>query len=198
MAQPQKQFYTPQEYLALEEAAAYKSEYYDGQIYMMAGGSETHALICINFASELRLALKGKTCRTYGSDLKVEVKGGEAYTYPDVAVICGKPEFVKNRTDTITNPVVVIEVLSASTGQYDRTAKFELYQALPSMQHYVLVDQKRIYVGCYEKLENDTWLLHIYRNLQDTLKLAALGVEIKLAEIYADVDFAEVKPASNT
>jgi Uma2 family endonuclease len=197
MAQPHKQFYTPQEYLALEEAADYKSEYYDGQIYMMAGGSAVHALICINFASELRLALKGKTCRTYGSDLKVEVKGGEAYTYPDVTVICGKPEFVKDRTDTITNPTVIIEVLSASTGHYDRIAKFELYQALTSMQHYVLVDQKRIYVGCYEKLENDTWLLHIYRSLQDSVKLPTLGIEIKLAEIYADVDFEEAKPASN-
>jgi Uma2 family endonuclease len=197
MAQPPKQFYTSQEYLALEEVAAYKSEYYDGQIYMMSGGSEVHALISSNLVGELRLALKGKACRTYGSDLKVEVKGGDAYTYPDVTVICGKPEFVKNRTDTITNPTVIIEVLSASTGHYDRTAKFELYQALPSMQHYVLVDQKRIYVGCYEKLENDTWLLHIYRNLQDTIKLPALGIEVKLAEIYADVDFEEVKPASD-
>lgn len=115
MFQPEQKYYTPEEYLALEEDAEYKSEYYQGEIFAMSGGSPNHNRIAGNLYIALREALEGKSCEAFFSDMRLQVKKNGLYTYPDVMVVCGGLEFVKGRTDTITNPVVIIEVLSEST-----------------------------------------------------------------------------------
>jgi Uma2 family endonuclease len=196
MVHPQRQprrFYTEQEYFTLEEAADYKSEYYRGEIFGMAGASENHNLICANFLTDLNIAFRGKTCRAYTSDMKVQVPAHKFYTYPDIIALCATPEFVEGRSDTITNPMLLVEVLSASTKTYDRTTKFEFYQALPSLKYYVLVDQKRLHVEVYSKQGDAKWLLETLTQLEDVVRLEALNFETTLANIYDKVDFKKRK-----
>jgi Uma2 family endonuclease len=188
-----RQFYTEQEYFALEEAAAYKSEYYRGELFGMAGASENHNLISGNFFTDLNIAFRGKTCRAYTNDMKVQVPAHKFYTYPDVIALCAASEFVEGRDDTITNPMLIVEVLSASTRIYDRNTKFEFYQALSSLKYYVLVDQKRLHVEVYTKQEDNSWLLRTFTQLEDVVRLEALNFETTLANIYDKVDFKKRK-----
>jgi Uma2 family endonuclease len=185
-----KNFYTPLEYLKREEAATSKSEYDQGAIVPMAGASYPHNLIATNAVAALHLALKRKPCQVFGSDLRVQVSG-KAYTYPDALVICGEPEFAKGRDDTITNPTVIVEVLSRSTRAYDRGRKFELYRALPSLQAYVIVDSEQPYVDYFQKRPDGTWELMEHRQLSDKLKLQVFNVTISLSEIYDKVAWAK-------
>ncbi len=139
VAKPQK-YHSPEEYLALEETAEYRSEYYRGEIFAMAGGSANHNRIARNLLIAFDDALEGKPYEAFITDMRLYVKKNGLYTYPDVMVVCGKLEFVKGRTDTLTNPVVIVEVLSESTEGYDRGTKFELYRAVDTLQDYVLID----------------------------------------------------------
>ena len=191
MAQPAKEFYSPAEYLSREEAAAYKSEYYDGEIIMMAGSSDQHNTIAGNVYLALRLAFKGKPCKAYISDMKVRIEQGNLFTYPDVVALCGEQIFMPKRNDVITNPGVIFEVLSASTSKYDRTSKFELYQAVESLKYYVIIDQKRYAVGCYHRTAKNKWELQTYENPTDTIQLPAINFEITVADIYAEVDLSK-------
>ncbi|MCK6630505.1 MAG: Uma2 family endonuclease [Anaerolineae bacterium] len=188
VANPQK-FYSPEEYLALEEMAEYRSEYYRGEIFAMAGGSANHNRIAGNIYLELRETLKGKPCEAFITDMRLHVKKNSLYTYPDVMVVCGRIEYVKGRTDTLTNPVVIIEVLSDSTQAYDRGAKFELYRAIESLQDYVLVDQGRVHVEYFHKLEDGRWLLAEFNELEAVLRLEGVGVEIPLSLVYQRVEW---------
>jgi Uma2 family endonuclease len=187
--------YAPEEYLALERAAEFKSEYIDGEIVAMTGGSRAHSLIAGNVLGELRSALREQPCEVHGSDLRVTVEVAALYTYPDVTVICGEPVFEDEAEDTVMNPVVIVEVLSPSTEAYDRGKKFARFRLLPSLRAYILVSQDQPRVEWYT-LGEDGWLLHEANGLDGTIQLTALNATLALAEIYAKVRFDVEPPRS--
>ncbi len=182
-----KKYYRPEEYLALEEEAEYKSEYYDGEIFAMAGSSEKHNTITTNLAAFLHQALRKKACRVYMNDMRVLVKENGLYTYPDVSVICGKPKFLEGKTATLINPTLIVEVLSDSTADYDRGTKFMLYRGLDSLQDYVLVSQNKVHIEYYRKVADGNWLLEELDNIDQKLKAESIQVEIPLREVYFNV-----------
>ena len=188
VAKPQK-YYSPEEYLALEEMADYRSEYYRGEIFAMAGGSANHNRIAGNLVIALQAALEGKPCETFVTDMRVLVKKNGLYTYPDVMVVCGRLEFVEGREDTMTNPVVIVEVLSKSTQDYDRGGKFQLYRAIDSLRDYVLIDQARVHIEYFHKLEDGRWLLTEFNEIEAMLKLESVDVEIPLSRVYQRVEW---------
>jgi Uma2 family endonuclease len=146
--------YTPEEYLELEEAARCRNEYYRGEIFPMVGDSINHNRIIGNLSSKLSQAFDNNNCESFTSEIKIWIEEKDLFTYPDVIVVCGEPEFYQDRDDTITNPIIIIEVLSDSTKNYDRIEKFEFYRTLPSFEEYILIDQYRVHVEhfCLESM----------------------------------------------
>jgi Uma2 family endonuclease len=183
--------FTPEEYLAVEERAETRSEYLDGQIFMMADGSPRHSQVANNVATSLTVALRATPCRVFNSDLRVLVQHSGFYTYPDVSVICGKTEFAPSHTDTVINPIVIVQVLSASTRDHDMGYKFELYRGLPSLQHYLLIEADKAYVHYFRKVEAGQWLMIEVIDTSGAIELTGLGIPLPLADIYDKVDFAE-------
>ncbi len=181
--------FTPEEYLTVEAQADYKSEYYHGQIYAMAGGTIRHSQIAINVIIGLSNALADKPCQVFNSDLRLNVQPNGLYTYPDVIVICGKVELLPGRQDTVTNPILIVEVLSESTRDYDMTFKFELYRALPTLAHYVLVDSDKAFVRYFRKLGDGQWLMQEWTHLTDVIDLSPLEVQLTLSQFYRSVEF---------
>ncbi len=184
-----KQSYTPAEYLELEEKAEYKSEYINGYIFPMAGGSINHNRIALNLSSELNFAFKQQDYQIFMGDVRLWIPDKQIYTYPDVMVIAGETQYFSNRTDTITNPLVIAEVLSKSTQGYDRQAKFEDYRTIPSFQEYLLIDQTRIYVEQYAKTGEKDWKLRIYNADDESISLSSVSIQISLADLYNKVSF---------
>ena len=181
--------YSEEEYLALEEAADYKSEYIDGQIFPMAGGSTNHNQIALNFSTELNFAFKKLDYRVFISDVRLWIPQKRIYTYPDVMVVVGETEYFNNRTDTITNPKIIVEVLSGSTKRYDQGRKFEAYRTIPTFAEYLLINQTKAYIEQYSKTANKRWSLREY-DAEDTLiTLASLEFQISLADVYNKVKF---------
>ncbi len=191
MQESQTKGYTPEEYLAREEQADYKSEYRDGEIVALAGGSRNHALIQTNIITALGQGLEKRPCEVYASDLRVHVARSRLYTYPDVMVICGKPEFVPGRDDTVTNPILLVEVLSPSTRDYDRVRKFSYYKRLDSLQEYLLVDSEQVHVTRLTRTEGNQWTIEMFDDLDDTVPLQSLSIDIPLRRIYSKVEFAQ-------
>jgi Uma2 family endonuclease len=179
--------YTPDEYLALERAAEYKSEYLDGEIFAMSGATEDHNLITLNIAAELHHQFAGQPCRAYTNDMRVRVAASGLYTYPDVVAVCGPREFLDERRDTLLNPTVIVEVFSPSTEAYDRGEKFARYWRLASLTDYVLVAQDRVRVEHFTR-QGAGWFLTAFDTLEATVRLAALSATLPLAAIYATVE----------
>lgn len=146
MASVAKSLYTPEEYLALEREAEYRSEYISGHIYALAGAGPAHNIITSNLNGELRDQFKKGPCRVFATDMRVKVSASGIYTYPDVVAVCGERRYDDKRKDTLLNPTVLIEVLSPSTEKYDRGKKFEHYLTLETLQDYVLVAQDRVHI----------------------------------------------------
>ena len=188
----QKSFYTPEQYLALERQASYKSEYVNGGIFAMAGASREHNQIAFNIAGELHGQLKNRPCLAYVNDMRVKVNATGLYTYPDVAALCGEPQFEDERMDTLLNPSVIIEILSPSTEAYDRGDKFAHYRRLLSLMEYVLIAQNKVRVEHYIR-QDKRWVLTELGSLDDKLGLVSIQCEIPLREIYAKVDLPVVK-----
>jgi Uma2 family endonuclease len=180
---------SPQEYLARERAATYRSEYFDGEMFAMAGGSPQHSLIKVNVTGELRARLKGAPCTPYDSDLRVQVSATGLYTYPDASVICGPLEFEDEHRDTVLNPTVVVEVLSESTEAYDRGKKFGHYRQIPTLREYLLVSQDEPRIERFLRNDDGTWTLTEATGPEATLPLPSLGIEIALREVYDKVEF---------
>ncbi|MEB3178944.1 MAG: Uma2 family endonuclease [Nostocaceae cyanobacterium] len=187
----EQRYYSTEEYLALEEAADYKSEYIDGEIFPMAGGSTNHNQIAGNFYAELNFAFKKLEYRVFMSDVRLWIPNNRIYTYPDVMVVVGEPEYYNNRTDTITNPTVIIEVLSASTKGYDRSKEFEGYRSIPSFGEYLLVDQSRVYIEHFYKTDNKRWSFCEYNDSDDAIALGSVSFQISIADIYNKVKFEQ-------
>ena len=188
ITQTQKRSYSPSEYLALEEVAVFRSEYHDGEIVPMTGGTAEHNQIAINLVTYLRSILRGKNYRVYMNDMRLWIPRYREYTYPDVMVILGQPVFEGDNRTTVTNPLVIMEVLSASTKNYDKGEKFDYYRSIPDFQEYILVEQYQPYVAQYQKTQAG-WLLREYENLEAVLAMNAIDLQIPLAEIYDLVEF---------
>ncbi|MGD2183916.1 Uma2 family endonuclease [Lusitaniella coriacea] len=187
----QQRYYTPDEYLALEESAEYKSEYHDGQIIPMTGGTINHNRLALNMSIALRLGLKGKEYDVFIGDVKLWIPEVRRYTYPDVMVIASQPEFHDNRKDTITNPQVIIEVLSKSTRNYDRGDKFDYYKTLPTFQEYILIEQSQVKIAQYFKTDTKRWSYREYDEEDTALSFNGFELEVPLMDIYEKVDFTE-------
>jgi len=189
----EKQRYTISEYLRRERDALDKHEYRDGEIVMMAGGTGDHSLIMANVIRELGNILKGKPCHVYESNLRIRVPRKVLYTYPDVAVICGKRETDANDTfgETFTNPRLIVEVLSPSSEAYDRGEKFGYYRELDSLQEYVLVSQEACRIETFFRQSEGTWLLTPVSGLSAKVNLRSVEVELPLSEVYAGVEFPQ-------
>jgi len=184
-----KRYYSPEEYLALEEVAEYKSEYYDGEIVPMTGGTTNHNQIALNVSVALSIAFKRKDYRIFMGDVRLWIPKKRSYTYPDVMVIAGKPEYFEQRKDTVTNPLVIVEVLSKSTKDYDRGGKFQFYQTIPSFQEYILIDQSQRFIEQFSKQENKRWSYCVYDEEDLALVFNSFSVEVSLDDVYDKVDF---------
>ena len=189
MSSQPKTFFTPEEYLQLERKAEFKSEYFQGEIFAMSGASRRRILIVTNLLRELSQLLKSKPCEVYGTDMRLSVLHSGLYTYPDVTVAC-EPKFLDGHFDTLLNPLVIVEVLSDSTRNYDRRGKFDLYRSLDSLREYITIDQNRPHIESYVRQPENTWLLTDFRELQQTVHLPSLDCDLPLAEIYLNVDWA--------
>ena len=184
--QPQPRL-TPQDYLAWERRQETRHEFFDGEIFAMTGASREHNLVCLNIAASLHTQLRGKPCEVYNNDMRVKVSETGMYTYPDIVAACAEPQFEDAEVDTLLNPVLIIEVLSDSTEQYDRGAKFRHYRTLPSLQDYLLVAQTECRVEHYAREAGSRWLLTEYGDLDDTIDLASVGCRLHLREMYERV-----------
>jgi len=190
MQQPALKYITPEEYLAMEDAADSKHEYYQGKIFDMAGASKNHTRITLDLGASATIALKNSNCEAYPNDMKVWSKVKNYFTYPDLIIVCGKAEFYQDREDIMTNPLVIFEVLSKSTRNYDRDEKFEFYRSIPSFQEYILIDQWRVHVEQMYMETRNKWILSEYNQITDVIKLTKVDIEIPLREFYRRVEFA--------
>jgi Uma2 family endonuclease len=190
--------YTPAEYLQLERAASYKSEYINGQIVAMTGASLEHNSITGDFFGELRQQLRGRPCRAFTNDMRVKVSETGLYTYPDIVVACRPLRLEDAHVDTLLNPVVIVEVLSPSTELYDRSEKFAHYRRLESLKEYILVAQDKVRVEQFVR-QGDQWLLTEHSELDDVIRLDSIGCAVRLRDAYEGVELpaAGQAPASD-
>lgn len=191
LPQPVK-FLTPEEYLRIERAAEFKSEYFAGEMFAMAGGKPEHSLLKANVTIALGSRLRGRPCRVYDSDLRVLVSATGLYTYPDATVVCGPLE--THDGDTGTNPTVLVEVLSDSTEIYDRTTKFDHYRKIASLREVLFVSQHQPIVERFSRSDDGSWNLTDARGLGASIELTSIGVSLPLAEVYDKVEFPEHPP----
>jgi Uma2 family endonuclease len=189
-ALPKKKKYTPEQYLALEEKAEYKSEYVNGYIFKMAGGTEAHITISFNATKLFADRLRGK-CRAYQSDMKVWVEEVGTYFYPDVTVVCGERRFHKGQRDIVENPILLVEVLSQSTKEYDKNDKFFTYQHIESFQEYVLISQNQPAVQQYIRQTDGGWKYKATIGLNSKVYFESVDATLSLQDIYDLVEFEE-------
>jgi Uma2 family endonuclease len=191
MLRKRKTRFTPTEYLAMEEVADYKSEFYGGEIFALSGGSADHSLIAGNLIFALNGLLDAGPCRVFNSDMRLHIQRSGLFTYPDVMVVCGKLKFVERRDDTLLNPLLIIEVLSESTRDYDRGAKFGFYKQIPGLQEIVLVESKAAHVECYRRAGDDKWTIDAYDGLDAVAPLESVGCDVPLRSFYHRVSWLD-------
>jgi len=184
VAQPKKSSLTAEEYLAVERKARFKSEFYKGEMFAMAGADKAHNLIVSNVLRVLGNQLLERDCNLYPSDMRVKVRQLDKYTYPDISVTCGEEIFEDDQVDTLLNPVLIIEVLSDSTEAYDRGMKFEHYQHIGALSEYLLIAQNSCRVEQYMRQHNKKWTYQEFHSLDDVVALKAIGCVLALKEIY--------------
>jgi Uma2 family endonuclease len=184
-------YYTPEEYLELEEKADYKNEYRDGEIISMTGGTTNHNKLALNLATGLNVALNDLDYEIYIGDVKLWIPRYREFTYPDVMVIEGQPVYYSTNTTIVTNPVLIVEVLSKSTKDYDRGDKFLYYRSIPEFKEYILIDQTKYYVMQYVKTSENQWILTEYETEDALINLSSINVELSLKQLYKKVNFSE-------
>jgi Uma2 family endonuclease len=190
MSAAAKPYITPEEYLERERQADYKSEYFAGEIFAMAGASPEHNLISGNVFGVLWSQLRDSPCAPYGSEQKVR-STPEHFAYPDVTVVCGEAQLAGEEREVLLNPTLIVEVLSPTTEAWDRGGKFEQYRQRESLQEYVLVVQDRPHVERFARQESGQWLLTEVNGLDAVLALPSIGCELPLSEVYRKVVFSE-------
>jgi Uma2 family endonuclease len=191
-AQPVHSKMSEEEYLAFERASEFKHEYVNGEIMDMAGASNEHILICSYTGAALIAALGDKPCNVYQNDLRIKASMFHSYRYPDIVVVCGKPKYSDDKFDTITNPTVIIEVLSPSTENEDRGKKLREYRQIESLQEYLLISQDSPVIERYMRpKEGSDWLYSEIQGMESQIKLPSLEISLALADVYKKVEFPE-------
>lgn len=190
MIQPEI-YLTPQEYLEIERGSATRHEYYYGKLYAMAGASFNHNRIVSNIVVGYGSKIKPGGCDIFSSDLRVHIPQTQSFVYPDIVIVCGKEEFFDREKDTLLNPLIIMEVLSESTAEYDRTTKFRGYRRIESLKEYLLVAQDTMRVEQYVRQTEELWTYRVYETPDALVRLESAGVELAVAEIYAKVNFEE-------
>ena len=187
--------FTESEYLELERKADFKSEYYNGEIFAMAGASLIHNEIVANLISIFNQFLKDKPCKVYPSDLRLRIEKSGLYTYPDITIVCGKTELLDNKFDTLKNPTILIEVLSDSTEKYDRGQKFSFYREIPSLKEYILVSSKTVKIEKFKRLEDGNYL-YIESNEHQPFPIDSINMNLNLEDVYNKIDWTLVENKS--
>jgi len=187
-AQPQPHL-TPEQYLELDRASEFRNEYYNGRMYAMSGGTHRHAIVIGNLSRELGNALKKRPCLVTSSDVRVRVGPEGLYAYPDLAIVCGEPEYIDGRKDTLINPALIVEVLSPSTEGYDRGFKSAQYRTVESLEEYALVSQTEPRVEVFRRQPGGHWLLSEFVGLGSVCQFESVEASVPLAEIYNKVTF---------
>ena len=187
--------FTESEYLELERKADFKSEYYNGEIFAMAGATLIHNKIVSNSIFLFNQFLKDKPCKVYPSDLRHRIEKSGLYTYPDITIVCGKTELLDNKFDTLKNPTVLIEVLSDSTEKYDRGQKFSFYREIPSLKEYILVSSKTVKIEKFKRLEDGNYL-YIESNEHQPFPIDSINMNLNLEDVYNKIDWTLVENKS--
>jgi Uma2 family endonuclease len=190
MSTAPKTLLTPEQYLEIERAAEFKSEYYGGEMFAMAGAAEAHNLIVTNAVGELRQQFRARPCRVYSNDMRVRASATNLYMYPDVVAVCGDPRFLDERRDTLLNPVLLIEVLSPSTEAYDRGRKFDHYKTIDSLRDYLLIATDRIHADLYTRQPDGRWLITSANGREDLLTLDSVDARLLMSDLYEKVELA--------
>ena len=194
MSAAPKRKLTATEYLAIERRADFKSEFFDGEMFAVAGASRFHNFVNENLSTEVGAKLKGSRCRTLSRDQRVWIERTGLYCYPDLIIVCGTPEYADEDPDALINPRVIFEVMSESTERYDRTTKLRHYQQLPSVVDYVLVSHDEPVCERFTRLPDGNWTVTSFVGLESTLVLTSVPVELPLADIFDGVDFPDPMP----
>ncbi|MBN1430691.1 MAG: Uma2 family endonuclease [Anaerolineae bacterium] len=190
MAQPEP-YISEEAYLESERSSTIKHEYFRGRMYAMTGAKESHNLIAANTLASLHSQLRQKPCRVYSSDMRIKVLRTGLNTHPDVVVICGQPQFTDDVHDTIVNPIVIVEVLSASTERYDRGMKFQNYRTIDTLQDYVLISQDHHHVEHYTRQESGLWLLQEVDGLEEEIHIQSIECTLPLKDVYEKVELEQ-------
>lgn len=190
MATAPRRTWTVEEYLKFERTSETRHEYLDGEIFEMVGASANHSIISSSVNHSLYSQTQNRPCLVYTSDMRVRVNR-KMYTYPDITVVCGTPEYEDDHVDTLLNPTLIVEVLSPSTERYDRGEKFQHYRALTSLQEYVLISQHSPRIERYLRQPDDQWLLTDAVGLEATIELPSISCTLRLSEVYEKVSFEE-------
>jgi Uma2 family endonuclease len=183
------QRYTVDEYLEMEEASEYRSEYFNGEIFAMSGGTANHDRIASQCDKLIGAALGSRDCETFTGNMKIRIPGDLIYYYPDLSVNCADDKFEDQKQTILKNPSVIIEVLSDSTESHDRGKKFHRYKQISSLEEYVLIAQDEYQIDVFQKSNDGTWNLRSYAGIGDVMELRSLGIQLKLADIYLRVKF---------
>ncbi len=187
MRDPIPRKWTIDEWLAYEEETHTRYEYINGDIYAMSGGTEEHNIISGNIFGELRNQLRDSSCHTFNPDMRVKIND-EKFVYPDVSVVCGKRDYADEKRTMLINPILVVEVFSPTSTQYDFVTKAEYYKSLPSVQAYLLVDQSRVYTQLQVR-SHDAWTVYEFTQLDDVIPLTMINCKLPLSEVYLDINF---------
>jgi Uma2 family endonuclease len=177
---------TPEQYLEIERKAEFKSEYYNGEIFAMLGGSRWHDWIAFDLTLLLGSHLKGRSCQGFTADMRIMTPTG-LYTYPDLAVTCEEPQFLESDVDTLTNPMLLVEILSQSTEGYDLGRKAEMYRTIPSLRELVLIAQDRYHVALQRRQPDGGWKLFEADGLDSCIEMASISYTLRLGELYETV-----------
>lgn len=188
MAALPKTIVSEKEYLEEERNSLHKSEYYNGEIFAMAGATKAHNKIVASIILAIGNHLKGKSCTFFPSDLRVHNLENSLYTYPDVIVVCGEEKYLDDEFDTLLNPTVLVEVLSRATEDYDRGTKFKLYRTISSLKNYILVSSTECAAEIYTRKENDEWVLNTAQEKNSHIHISAIDYDLSLSDIYAQAD----------
>jgi Uma2 family endonuclease len=172
-----------EQFLEWEEAQPSRHEFHAGEVFAMAGGTEQHSFLAIRSAIQLGNRLPSR-CRIHGSDMLVRVEATDSGVYPDVSVVCGKPQFHQDNPRALTNPVLIIEVLSPSTRQYDLSGKFDLYRTIPSLREYLAIDSVRVEARLFQRQSDESWVLRVYEGIDAVIPLQLGPMNFELRELY--------------
>lgn len=188
---PKYNYISPEQYLEMERASGKKHEYYKGEVFLMPGASPAHNDISYNINRLIAAPMHEKGCKLYGSDFRIHIPANSLFTYPDFSIVCGKAETSDVYTDNLTNPAVIIEILSKSTRNYDRGMKFAFYRSIKTLQEYILIDSISVGVEIYVRQADNSWLLKEFKQLSDSFYISTIGLTVFLKDVYDDVSFEE-------